>query len=207
MVHTDFQLSFNINCISQHRYFSRMAWDLQASCSFLYWVLSCQLPEDIIDAELTVRTMKGIHAYWRDCSTQASLCSPWSAWVKPFPSLVRKMENYLEERRNIENPFNPSCIYPNGPTVSPLPRRRRPKPPQKSSTKNNRGNRRQGKVRRLEGCFPPLKAPMPLFMLASLPATKTTPTTTAAMVLAFELFPTCQPQKPWQPLNTARFPK
>ena len=109
-----------------------MACNLQPSCSILYGVPSCQLPEDIIDVEFTVRTMKGISTYRRDHTTQASSCSLWSAWVKPFPSLIRKIENYLEERRNIENFFHPSVYTPTGQLHPPLPKRRT-KPPQKEA--------------------------------------------------------------------------
>ena len=118
MVHLGFQHSGN--CISQHRYFSRMACDLAPSCNFLYGVLSYHLPEDTIDVELTVRMLKGIHSYRKDCSTQISSCSPWSLQVCPFLSLTKKMEVYLEERRNNEDPFCLAHTYPNRPVITPF---------------------------------------------------------------------------------------
>ena len=92
------------------------------------------------------------------------------------------MENYLEERRNIENPFHPSHIYPNRLTVSPFAKKKKTKTTTKRSrTENNRDNKRQRKARKLEGCFLPPKATLPIFTLASQAATKTTTTTTTAM--------------------------
>ena len=159
MVHIGFQHSRN--CISQHRYFSRMACNLLPSCSFLYTVLSCQLLKDIIDIELMVRTLKGIHTYRRDCNIQTSSCSPWSSQVHPFPSLIKKMEAYMEERRNIENPFHPNHIHPNRLSAFPFTRfhiskkKKAKTPVKRSKIKNQKTNSRQRKERKLEGCCPP----------------------------------------------------
>ena len=61
LVHLGFQHSRN--CVREYRYFSRMACDLAPLCNFLYGFFQCQLPEDTIDVEIIVKTMKGIHTF------------------------------------------------------------------------------------------------------------------------------------------------
>ena len=70
--------------------------------------------EDTIDIEITVRTLKGIHTFRKDLAMQSSMCSPWYSQIRPFPSLLRKME----EKRNTANPFSPTGRYPNRPSTS-----------------------------------------------------------------------------------------
>ena len=91
LVHLDFQHSRN--CISQPRYFSRMNFDLRAQCDFVFHNFSCALPKDMIDIEVTIQTVDGIHTYRRDGITQVASYSPWSRQVKLFPSLRKKMPN------------------------------------------------------------------------------------------------------------------
>ena len=82
-----------------------MAYDLKPSCDFLFGYFSCALPKDIIDVELTVRTVKGIHAFQKDCNTESTTCSPWSRQMKPFPLLCRKIQAFKEEKRAENSPF------------------------------------------------------------------------------------------------------
>ena len=94
-------------------------------------------------------------------------CSPWSSQVHPFPSLMKK---------NIENPFCPTHTYPDRPNISPfarshIPKRKKVKTPKKRRrTENQRANKKQSKVRRLEGHFQSPKEAMHTFTLASMPA-------------------------------------
>ena len=81
-----------------------MACDLAQNCSFLFRYFLCTLPEDLIDIDITVHMLKGIHTFKKD-STQVSRCSLWGLEVRPFPSLRKKMQAYIEERQNIANPF------------------------------------------------------------------------------------------------------
>ena len=78
----------------------------------------CHLPEDTIDVEITVRTLKGILTFRKDCSSQSSVCSPWGSCVKPFPSLHEKMADYIKERQTIANPFHCNQSFPNRPNSS-----------------------------------------------------------------------------------------
>ena len=95
-----------------------MAFDLAPNCSFLFGYFSCNLLQDIIDVNITICTLKGIHTFRRDCTTQISKCSPWGLEVRPFPSL-QKMRDYIEERQAIVNPFS-SKSYPSGHNPSPF---------------------------------------------------------------------------------------
>ena len=78
-----------------------MVCDLVPQCNFLYGFFKCELPEDTIDVEITVQTPKGIDTLRKDHATQSSMCSLRRSEVRPFPSLIRKMEAYMEEGRNI----------------------------------------------------------------------------------------------------------
>ena len=169
--------------VCQHRYFSRMACNLAPSCSFLYGVLSCYLPEDTIDIELTVRTLKGIHTYKKDHSTQMSSYSPWCSQVWPFPSLIKKVEVYLEERRNIKDPFHLTCMYADRHAISPCTKLQRPKRKKVKNLKNrtraeSQKVQRKSEIRRVEGHLSQSKAAISTFTLVSMPATKTATTTT-----------------------------
>ena len=74
-----------------------VACDLAANCSFLF-SFSNNLPEDTIDIEMMVHTLQGIHTFKKDRNIQVTRCSPWGTEVKPFPSLQRKMKEYLRQR-------------------------------------------------------------------------------------------------------------
>ena len=121
-----------IICKKQHKtcqiLFQRMSCDLDPQSNFIYRYFTCNLPEDTIDVEVTVCTLKGIYTFRKDPNTQMSTCSPWHTQVRPFPSLRRRMEDYIKEHQNIMNPFSPKRECPNRP--KPPPFTKNPKPPQ-----------------------------------------------------------------------------
>ena len=157
LVHIGFKLSRN--CIRQYKYFSRMACVLVPQCNFLNGFFQCQLLKDTIDVEVTVRTMKGIHMFKRDCTTQVTSCRRLEfPTLHFFHSLAKKMKSYLEERRNNANPFHPTCTNSDRPTTPPpkksqVPKKRKARDTKKRS-KSHQAGRRQYKVRRIE--VPPL---------------------------------------------------
>ena len=75
-----------------------MACNLDPTCNLLFGYLLCSLPEDMIDVDITVHMLKGIHTFRKDWIMQISRCSPWGMGVKPFPSLRKKMKDYIEEQ-------------------------------------------------------------------------------------------------------------
>ena len=82
-----------------------MACNLAANCTFLFGFFSCTFLEDTIDMDLMVHTLWGIHTFRKDSNTQVIKCSPCVTEVKPFPSLHRKMTEYLRHREAIANPI------------------------------------------------------------------------------------------------------
>ena len=151
-----------------------------------------------------VRMMKGIHTFKKDCDNQTSLCSQWGSLVYPFPSVVKKMEVYLEERRNIADPFHPTHTYTNRPTISPFVKPQTSKKKKtRDSTKrrkkvNHQVNKKQYKVRKLKVPFSLSKTAMPTFTLASVPTTNTATTAMTTLLV---------PSKPPSTLSTPTLPK
>ena len=82
-----------------------MPCNLAPACNLLFGYFSCTLLEDTIDVNITVHMLKGIHTFRKDWTMQVSKCSPWGRGVKPFPSLKKKMKDYIEECKAIANPF------------------------------------------------------------------------------------------------------
>ena len=72
-----------------------MACILMPQCSFVHRYFRCLLSEETVDVEVKVKTMKGIHVFRRDCTTQIISCKPWSPRLHPNPSLMRRMQMYL----------------------------------------------------------------------------------------------------------------
>ena len=105
-----------------------MACVLTPQCNFLYGYFQCQLPEDTIDAEVTVWTMKDIHTFKRDHSMQLISCRPWTSRYCPYPSLIKKMKTYLELKDQVADPPQPSPAFPERPNMP---------SPQKTQTFNN----------------------------------------------------------------------
>ena len=95
LVHLGFQ--HQRNCIRQYRYFSRMDFNLKAQCNFDFYYFHCALLEDMVDVEMTIQMVDGIHTYRRDRTTQVTSYSPCSMQVKPFSSIRNKdKEDELE---------------------------------------------------------------------------------------------------------------
>ena len=61
-----------------------MACNLEPQRNFIYGFFQSNLPEDTIDMEVTVRTLKGMHTFRKDHVTQSSMCSLWGSCVKPL---------------------------------------------------------------------------------------------------------------------------
>ena len=50
----------------------------------------------MVDVEVKVKTMQGIHTFWTDRASQVIKCNHWSTRLHPYPSLIQKMKTYLE---------------------------------------------------------------------------------------------------------------
>ena len=78
-----------------------MACKLSMQYNLVYRFLKCALPKDMIDVDLKVCTLKGIHMFKKDYKSQTSKCSPWRAQVKPYPSIKKKMVEFRCQRQAI----------------------------------------------------------------------------------------------------------
>ena len=74
----------------------QMACILCPECNFLHRCFRCQLPEEIVDMEVKVKTIQGIHTFRRDRKSQVIRCNPWSTKLCPYPFTIQKMKTYLE---------------------------------------------------------------------------------------------------------------
>ena len=101
-----------------------MACNLEANCNFLYGFFSCTLPEDTINVDITVCTLKGIHIFKKHRNIQVIKCSAWTSKIKPFWSLQCKRAEYLRQREATNNPFANSS---NHSRMKPSPFVKRPK--------------------------------------------------------------------------------
>ena len=138
--------------------------------------------------EITVRMMKGVHIFKKDCNSQTSLCSPWGLQFHPFPSLVKKWRCIW--KKEYCRPF-PSYPYPPyRPTRSVFaeaqsPRKKKTGEARKRCRKvNHQANKKQFKMRKLEESFSISKEAMPTFMLAPMLTASTAATTTATLPCA-----------------------
>ena len=91
---------------------------LMPECNFLHRYFRCLLSEETVDVEVKVKMIRGIHTYRRDLTTQVISCKPQSPRLHPYPSLIRKMQTYLErEGKNGNQPH--TSTYQLGKTTSP----------------------------------------------------------------------------------------
>ena len=89
-----------------------MACKFSANCDLIFGILSCNLPEDTIDVDLKVCILWGIYTYKKDWRTQVIKCSPWGMEVKCFPSLQKKMAEFLRHVQIITIPFTNRSYQP-----------------------------------------------------------------------------------------------
>ena len=82
-----------------------MSCELTHNCDLIFGILNTNLPKDTIDVFLKVHTLLGIYIYKKDRSTQVSKYSPLGSEVKPFPSLQKKITEFLRQRQVITIPL------------------------------------------------------------------------------------------------------
>ena len=100
---------------------------LQPECNFLHGFFRCCLPVEMVDVEVKITSMQGIHMFRRDRICQIIKCNPWSTRLHPHPTLIKKIRTYLElegklgPKSKIELQQNQS--RPAQPSTNPLVRR------------------------------------------------------------------------------------
>ena len=73
-----------------------MACQLQPECNFLHGFFKCKLPIEVVDMEVKVMSMQGIHLYKRDWTMQVTKCVLWTNNIRPHPYIIKKMKTFLE---------------------------------------------------------------------------------------------------------------
>ena len=80
-----------------------MACLLQPECNFLHGFFRCKLPVEVVDVEVKVTSMQGMHIFKRDRTTQLIRCVPWTTKLHLHPNIVKKIKTFLE----VENKMGP----------------------------------------------------------------------------------------------------
>ena len=71
-----------------------MACLLQPQCNFIHGFFRCKLPAEVVDVEVEVTSMQGMHIFRRDRTTQLIRCIPWTTETPPIPHHCQKDENF-----------------------------------------------------------------------------------------------------------------
>ena len=66
-----------------------MACLLQPECTFLHGFFRCKLPVEVVDVEVKVTSIQGMHVFRRDRTTQLIRCIPWTTKLCPYPVIVK----------------------------------------------------------------------------------------------------------------------
>ena len=97
-----------------------MAREIKPVCDFIFSSIRTGLLMDMVDVELTIRTVKGSYTYHKDHTSKSTVFSPWSRMVTPFPSLRKKIKAYQEQN-------NQTSVWNGGHTMSYHPLQTQPK--------------------------------------------------------------------------------
>ena len=94
-----------------------MACILQPKCNFLHGYFRCHLPIEAVDIEVKITSMKGMHVFRRDRTSQLIKCTPWSTRLCPYHTIIKKMRTFLE----LEGKLGPIPQSPSNQFRSPQP--------------------------------------------------------------------------------------
>ena len=73
-----------------------MACLLQPECNFLHGVFRCKLPVEVVDVEVKITCMQGMHLFRRDWTTQLIKRTPRSTRLHPHRIIIKKIKTRLE---------------------------------------------------------------------------------------------------------------
>ena len=80
-------------------------------CDLVFGFSKCTLLEDMIDVDLKVCMLKGIHTFKKDNKSQTSRC-PWGAEVQPFFTLRKKIIEFMHKRQTTTIPYTNKTYQP-----------------------------------------------------------------------------------------------
>ena len=69
---------------------------LQPECNFLHRFFRCKLPVEVVDVEVKITSLQGMHIFRRDQTTQLIKYTHWSTKLHPHPTIIKKMNTFLE---------------------------------------------------------------------------------------------------------------
>ena len=75
-----------------------MASQISPTCDFVFGFLQCNLPEDTIDIDLKVCTIRGIYIYKEDCNTCTNKFRSWEIHVTLLKPLKEKMAKFMRQK-------------------------------------------------------------------------------------------------------------
>ena len=78
---------------------------LQPECNFLHRFFRCKLPVEVVDVEVKITSMQGMHIFRRERMTQLIKCTPWSMRLHPHPTIIKKTKTFLEVENKDGNQF------------------------------------------------------------------------------------------------------
>ena len=76
-----------------------MAREISPVCDFIFGLIRTSLPTDMVDVDLTIRTLKGTYTYRKDHTMESTIFTPWSKKVIPFPFLIQKIQAFKYDKR------------------------------------------------------------------------------------------------------------
>ena len=68
----------------------------QPECNFLHGFFRCKLPVEVVDIEVKIISIQGMHIFRKDRMTQLIKCTPWSTRLCLHPTIIKKMKTFLE---------------------------------------------------------------------------------------------------------------
>ena len=86
-----------------------MACLLQSECNFLHGYFRFQLPVEVVDVEVKITSMQGMHIFRRDRTMQLIKCTPWNTRLCLFPTIIKKMKTFLEVEGKMGFIPQPTC--------------------------------------------------------------------------------------------------
>ena len=82
-----------------------MTCELAMQCNLIFGILKCALQEDTINVDLKVHALRGIHTFKNNYMSQTLRCSPWGVEVQTYPTLRKKMIEFMQRRQRITTPY------------------------------------------------------------------------------------------------------
>ena len=139
-----------------------MACDLAPQCNFLYEFFQCNLPEDTIDVEVTVRTLRGIHNFRKTMPHNCPHVACEEHKLNPFHHWLRRCKHTWKREETLWIPF----LQPRDTLIDQAhhPFQKKTTLTKRSKFESRRSQKKLCKFRRIDGrCFIHTNAVKPTF--------------------------------------------